>query len=109
MKVTREYRKEENILFITVKKPHKAASTQTISRWIKNCLISYNIGVEFTAHSTRHAATSAALRKGVDINVIRNTAGWSENSKVFARFYNRPIAEPRGSFAEAILNKDKVK
>ena len=44
MKVTKEYRKEKNRLFITVKKPHKAASTQTISRWIKDCLISCNIG-----------------------------------------------------------------
>ena len=98
-----EFRKD-NKLFIGVRKPHRAASAQTISRWIKDCLVQCGLGGEFTAHSTRHAATSAAFQKGIDISVIKNTAGWSEYSRVFARFYNRPIEKPKGSFATAVLN-----
>uniref|UniRef100_A0A1Y1LDW4 Tyr recombinase domain-containing protein n=1 Tax=Photinus pyralis TaxID=7054 RepID=A0A1Y1LDW4_PHOPY len=90
-------------LFITFRKPHKTASTQSISRWIKSTLAECGIDTKiFTAHSTRHAATSMAARKGVSLDVIRNTAGWSASSRVFAQFYNRPVLEEQ-SVANAIL------
>lgn len=72
-----------NKLFITYKKPHRPASSQTISKWLK-CVLGKS-GLDpsiFTAHSTRHASTSAAKRLGVSLDVIRNTAGWSGSSKV---------------------------
>lgn len=79
-------------LFIAFKKPHKAVTSQTLSRWVKSTLKSSGIDVNiFSAHSTRHAATSAAKRLGVNIDTIRRTAGWSSSSKVFAQFYNRDI------------------
>ncbi|CAB0029658.1 unnamed protein product [Trichogramma brassicae] len=43
------------------------------------------------AHSTRHAANSAAKRLGVNIYSILQTAGWS-NASTFAKFYDRPLS-----------------
>lgn len=95
----------ENRLFITFKKPHRAASTQTLSRWIKNVLglsgIDSNI---FKGYSTRHAATSAAARAGLNVDAIRKTAGWTKNSEIFNRFYNRPLASDPTEFAKTILS-----
>lgn len=82
----------ESYLLITFKKPYHTATTQSISRWIKDILEKSGIDTSiFTAHSTRHASTSAAARNGLNIETIRKAAGWSENSSVFAQFYNRPL------------------
>lgn len=92
-------------LFITCKKPHGPASKQTISNWVKKTLQESGVDTDtFTAHSTRHASTSAAARKGRNIETIRKTAGWTSKSKVFGRFYNRPVRE-RQDFAAAIIEK----
>ncbi|KAJ8915266.1 hypothetical protein NQ315_014773 [Exocentrus adspersus] len=81
-----------NELFITHKKPHRRASTQTLSRWIKEILRKSGIDTnKYKAHSTRHASTSAANRAGVNLDEIRKTAGWTEKSVVFAKFYNRSL------------------
>lgn len=93
-----------DILFITFKKPYHTATSQTISRWIKTVLGKSGLDTSiFTAHSTRHAATSAAARKGVNIDLIRSSASWSSCSKTFAKFYNRPLAGG-SKFLSAILN-----
>lgn len=93
---------QTNNLLITFKKPYKNASSQTISRWVKCMLTLCGIDTNiFTAHSTRHAATSAAAFKGISIDTIRGSAGWSKKSQVFGRFYNRPIITH--NFAETIL------
>ena len=58
---------------------------------------------EYTAHSTRHASTSRALSKGLDLNVIKHAAGWLEDSKVFDKFYNRPVKISK-NFAETVCS-----
>lgn len=104
---TESLRKDNNQLFIAIKKPHNEISTQTISRWIKKCLKNSGIDTSvFTAHSTRHAATSAALSKGIDLDTIRRTAGWSEQSQVFANFYNRPIVTNTREFTRSVLQEE---
>ena len=98
IKVTSDIRNTSKNLILCTKKPHKPATAQTISRWIRSFLIrTCGIGEEYTAHSTRHASTSAALKKGIDVSIIKSTAGWSQDSLTFARFYNRPIEADRGS------------
>lgn len=93
-------------LFITCKKPYRAATSQTISRWIKSALVKSGLDVSiFKGHSTRHASTSKAFAKGLDLNQIRSTAGWTHKSQVFAKFYNKPISSDSGSFAKLILEK----
>ena len=68
---------EEVRLFLTFKKPYHAATTQSISRWIKGTLEESEIDVSiFSGHSIRHASTSAAARNGVNIETIKKAAGW---------------------------------
>lgn len=93
-------------LILTTKKPIHNAAASTISRWIRQVLSDSGVDTNvFSAHSTRHASTSAAKRNGVSIDIIKRTAGWSGNSLTFAKFYNRPIIIDEGNvFAEAIYN-----
>ncbi|VEN56293.1 unnamed protein product, partial [Callosobruchus maculatus] len=86
--------REDSYLLITYKKPYHVASSQTLSRWIKKALQNSGIDIsKFKGHSTRHAAVSAANRQGVSIETIRNAAGWTGKSDMFARFYNRPVLD----------------
>lgn len=81
-----------NNLLLTFKPPHRPASSQTVSRWVKQVLAESGVDVAtFSAHSTRHAATSAAKSAGVSLDVIRKTAGWTSTSGTFAKFYDRPL------------------
>lgn len=102
---TKSLRGSNDLLFIAFKKPHKAVTPQTLSRWVKNVLLQSGLDTKiFSAHSTRHASTSAAKRKRVSIDVIKNTAGWTSNSQTFAKFYDRPIVTDKEIFARAILD-----
>lgn len=95
-------------LLLTYKKPHRPASSQTISRWIKQVLSESGIDVTiFGAHSARHAATSAARRAGASIDNIRRTAGWTATSNTFARFYNRPILDTN-DFARTVCLEPRL-
>ncbi|CAG9137755.1 unnamed protein product [Plutella xylostella] len=90
---TADHRTGNKVLF-TYKKPFRPASTQTIGRWLKETLSASGIDTTiFSAHSTRHAATSSAARAGVSFDIIRKSAGWTEHSSIFANFYNRPIVD----------------
>lgn len=94
----------EDFLFLTFRKPHRRASVQSLSRWIKSTLSLGGIDTDvFKSHSTRHAATSAANRQGISIDNIRRTAGWSKGSATFAKFYNRPLQDDT-CFANCILD-----
>ncbi|KAL0871307.1 hypothetical protein ABMA27_005052 [Loxostege sticticalis] len=96
--------KESEYLLLTIKSPHKVACAQTISRWVKQTLGESGVDVSvFSAHSTRHASTSAARSAGVSLDIIRKTAGWTKTSEAFAKFYHRPIID-EGNFAKAVLD-----
>lgn len=92
-------------LFISTKKPFRSVTSQTLSRWVKQILTESGVDTTiFSSHSTRHASTSAAKRSGINIEHIRETAGWSKNSETFAKFYDRNIAPDNNQFALSILN-----
>lgn len=96
--------KESGRLILTFKKPYKPATTQTLSRWIKEVLKRSGINTDvYSSYSTRHASTSAALRGGVNIEIIRKRAGWTKNSNTFAKFYNKPLEKDQKSYAEGVL------
>lgn len=101
---TRPVRKSEcDYLFLTIKKPHDKASKDTLGRWVKQMLFDAGLDTkQFKPHSTRHASASAALRKGISVDLICKTAGWSQES-TFARFYNRPLRSDH-TFAKSILD-----
>lgn len=91
-------------LLLTFNKPYGPASKQTLSRWVKNTLAAAGVDVTlFKPHSTRHSATSAALRNGLSLDTIRTSASWSAKSSTFARVYNRPLHQP-DSFLSAVIN-----
>ena len=77
LKRTKDVCKNESALFTSSKEPvRKSASTQTLSRLIKNVLYSRRISTEhFSAYSTRHASAFVAKQMRVCINAIRPTAG----------------------------------
>lgn len=93
-------------LFISVRKPHKKVCSQTLSHWVKKVLADSGIDISvFGAHSTRHASTSAAHRLGVNLEVVRKAAGWSNSSNVFLKYYNREVnSSVDNDFAEVIFN-----
>nr|CAH7748228.1 unnamed protein product [Callosobruchus chinensis] len=96
----------ENRLILTIKKPHRAAPSQSSGRRLKNILTTCGIDTKiFKGYSTRHAATSAAARAGLDIYIIGETAGWTRNSEVFNKFYHKPLAKDDSTFAKAVLEK----
>lgn len=98
-----EEKRESEFLFIQTRLPHKTASSQTISKWLKEVLKESNIDInKFSSHSYRHASTSKANVLGVSIDTIFHCAGWSNSSKVFASFYKRPIIA-ENNFAKSIL------
>lgn len=89
--------------FIALNEPHKPVTTQTISRWIRRGLEDCEINTTiFSAHSTCHASTSRAAERGVSLELIKRAAGWTGESRVFAKFYNRPIVNPE-DFCNAVL------
>ncbi|KAL7307958.1 hypothetical protein TKK_0000049 [Trichogramma kaykai] len=106
IEVSKSLREDRSRLFISTRKPYKDIGSQTISRWIKSMLNKAGIDTSrFTGHSTRHVSASTANRNGIDIRTIKLTAGWSEKSTVFARFYNQPVERSNGEFAASILSK----
>lgn len=66
LEITQHLRSAPNSerLFLTTRKPFHSAYPSTISRWIKEIMKESGINTEiFSAHSTRHASTSAAHRQ----------------------------------------------
>jgi len=53
IKTTAQWRGQFENLFLTIKKPFKAATPTTISRWIRTAMSRCGINEKFTAHSTR--------------------------------------------------------
>lgn len=102
---TKLYRHSIKFLFISLNKPYKAVSSQTLSRWVKEIFTECGVDSAFTAHSARHASSSAAKRSGVDLDLIRKTCGWTIKSKTFARFYDREIVSDNCDYGLAILNR----
>jgi len=90
-------------LFLSLNLPTHPVTTQTLGRWVKSILQASGVNGAFTAHSARHAATSAAQRSGASADAILKAAGWTPSSRIFAEFYNRPLAEDSNSFAKAAL------
>ncbi|KYN12395.1 hypothetical protein ALC57_15443 [Trachymyrmex cornetzi] len=91
-------------LLISYAKPHRAVGPQSVSRWIRRGLEDCGVRSDlFSAHSPRHASTSLAANKGVSLDFIKRAAGWSGDSQVFARFYNRTIINP-DAFCSSVLS-----
>jgi hypothetical protein len=99
---TSDIRGDHRCIFLSLNRPVKPVSKQTISRWLTDLLRSCDIDHAFKAHSVRSAATSkAALHTNIDC--VLTAAGW-KSAQTFAKFYNKPIVN-NISFAEAVFTQ----
>lgn len=97
---TRHIRRDSTRLFISYIKPHSAVSKDTVARWIKIVLIRSGIDTgTYGPHSVRTAATSKASIKGVPVQDIMSTAGWT-NAGTFQKFYQKTV---ESRFSAAVL------
>ena len=78
-------------LIVTLKKPFKGASTDTMRRWMKDILLINNI-VDFSPHSCRAASTSKAKHINIDVDEIIRRGCW-RNRKNFHIYYDKEIKE----------------
>ena len=54
----------------------------TLSHWVKKVIEESGIDTNiFSSHSTRRASTSTALLRAVNIETIRDTAGWTKDKQ----------------------------
>ena len=82
---------EQKALFITYGKPHKQASPDTISRWIKNMLSESGVDITvYKAHSCRSASTSKANNIGITMKEILDRGCWS-NDHTSKKFYGKDV------------------
>jgi lambda repressor-like predicted transcriptional regulator len=71
----------EGILILSILsfiKPYHPVTKDSISRWVKSVLQQAGVDVtKYTAHSSRAATTSHTKRKGLSLQDIMKTAGWT--------------------------------
>ena len=94
-------------LIVTHKKPHRPASRDTISRWVKDVLSEAGVDTQtFAPHSCRSAATSKAKLHGIPIDEIMKRACWTRIS-TFSKFYDKDIVgtieETKSSYERTLL------
>ena len=94
---------ENSSLFISVIAPHAEVTSNTLSRWVKNQLGLAGVDTNFSAHSTRGAAASAAAAKGASIDDILKAGSWTREA-TFNSFYRRAVRQP---VASAIFSTDR--
>lgn len=98
---TRHYRGEIDHLFLTAQKPYKAASKQTISRWIVSVIrdslerdvkqLEGSNSRGFRAHDLRSQAASWALYQGASIGDIMSAQGWSSSTSFRTVYLKDPL------------------
>ena len=67
---------------------HFPVGSQTCSRWLRTIMTRIGIDPKYKGGSIRMAAASAAIDRGVPIDVVLNTGRWA-SWQVFNKFYNR--------------------
>ena len=104
LSLTQSLRGSVEQLQITLNKPHKGVTTDTIACWLK--LIMTSSGV-YSPHSTRAASVSQASRCSASINTFLAAGGWyRSNAKTFVTYYNKPLND--NAFASTIYESNSV-
>ena len=99
---TEALRKHKQLLLSFVK-PHKPISRDTLGRWTLTVMRLAGVDIQkYKSHSTRGAATSAARRLGVPLNLIMKRASW-RNVESFAKYYNKDLETDEGQVGQALL------
>ena len=96
---TKCLREGETKLLISIIRPHRATTSNSVARWIKVLLEATGVNTSiFAAHSVRGASSSSAATADITTNDILKAANWSSES-VFQKFYYRSTQNP--SFGRA--------
>ena len=99
LKKTESYRRKGDSdvtqLFLSINKPHKPVSRQTISKWIVNTIqFAYSQNKKSVenvkGHSTRSLGPSWALFKGASLKDVLESADWARES-TFVKHYMRTV------------------
>ena len=78
LKRTKSLRGSNSQLLLSYVKPFNPVTKSTISRWVKTILKQAGIDISnYTAHSSRAAATSHAQKQGLNLQEIMKSAGWT--------------------------------
>ena len=102
---TASFRTDRQI-FLSTTKPHKAATLNTMSRWVKIGLQKSGIDTKiFAPGSTRAASSNAAINRGVPLQTVLKQATW-QNKSTFTKWYKKPVQKQK-SFQTAVLKKSK--
>lgn len=103
VKVTKNRRGGSDFLWISLTKPYKGVSKDSISRWIRKTMGLAGIDNKvYSSHSTRSASTSKAKQVGLPVDIILNRARWT-NATTFGRYYDKKI-EDEHAYQDAILS-----
>ena len=103
LKCTEQVRGHAQLLLSFVR-PHAPISRDTLARWTLRVLKEAEIDTDkYKSHSTRGAATSAARRLGVPLNLILKQASW-KSADSFAKYYNKKLDEVHTLVGEALLD-----
>jgi site-specific recombinase XerD len=98
----------EGILILSILsfiKPYHPVTKDSISRWVKSVLQQAGVDVtKYTAHSSRAATTSHTKRKGLSLQDIMKTAGWT-SATTFEKFYHKPAETPK-TFGQTVMSED---
>ena len=97
---TRDLCKSSQLL-VSLIAPHKAISSQSVSRWLTRALRMAGIELGYSGHSTQGASTLAAAAGGLSVDLILEAADWASD-QTFKHFYHREAS--RAAFARAVLN-----
>ena len=90
LEITKDVRTTDQLI-ISYKKPDKAITSSTISRWCKIILEKAGIDIEkYLSHSIRSASTRKARINRLSSSEINKAVGWKETS-TFRRFHDKPI------------------
>ena len=77
-------------LFITYGKPSRAATIDSMRRWVKHLFIEMSILKQYIPHTCRSAATRKANQLNVDTAKILKQGCW-KNAKTFFNSYKKDI------------------
>ena len=62
---------DSSALFLSIRRPHKPVGSSTLGNWIKSCLSDAGLDPSsFSAHSTRGAAASKAVKQGIPVDTV---------------------------------------
>lgn len=102
----KNHRKGDGLLvtFGKGKRLGKSASSQTISKWIRQTISTTHPNLEtIRSHSTRGVSATVALTKGVSLEAILKAADWSSSS-TFAQHYLAASVAEEGAFGRSVLD-----